>query len=58
MHIKQKTAYKILTSQGLFENFNVCIVKYTSMCLYIIVYLNIIPNNNVLKNKSAYKYAN
>ena len=38
MHSKQKTAYKILTSQKSFEN----IVKYTSMCSYIFVPINII----------------
>ena len=32
--------------------------KNTSMCLYIFLYLNIILNNNVLKRKSAYRYAN
>ena len=30
-----------------FENLNLCIEKYTSICLDIVVYLNIILKNNV-----------
>ena len=45
MHSKQKTAYKILTSQKSFVN----IVKYTSMCSYIFVPINIILIIIILK---------
>ena len=41
-----------------FENLNLCIVKYTSMCLYILIYFNILLNNYVKKRKAAYTYAN
>ena len=45
MHTKRQPPKRV------FENLNWCIVKYTSMCLYILVYINIIVNNYVYKNQ-------
>ena len=48
-YLTENSIQNIDLPKGFLKILNLCIVKYTSMCLYILVYFNILLNNYVLK---------
>ena len=46
-YLTKNSIQNINLPKEFFENLNWCMVKYTSMCLYIFVFINIILNNYV-----------